>query len=254
MIVFWTKNAAPLFAHLDEIDSIGFRGRYYFQYTVTCYPRVLEPNSPSLEAAVQTLRKLADRIGPERIVWRYDPILLTSVTDYPYHRAHFTELAQALAPFSRRCVVSLADLHYRGPAVRLRRLEQQGIRLIEADPASSEFEDLLRSIHAEARARGWEVVSCAEDLPLERFGIAPGKCVDEYLIASALGVRVQGRKDPHQRPRCRCVESQDIGWYSTCPNGCVFCYATQSATLVEANRKAHSPSSPCLVGGGDYLP
>lgn len=248
LIVFWTKNAQPLLAHLDEIDRIGFGNRYYFQYTVTCYPRLLEPNSPPLEAAVRTFRELADRIGPNRIIWRYDPILLTNVTDYEYHHAHFSELAQVLAPFSRRCVISLADLHYRGPAVRLRRLEQQGVRLIETDPTSSAFEGLMRWVHAEATKRGLEVVSCAEELSLERFGIAHGKCVDDEYIARVLAVRVPGRKDPNQRRECRCVESKDIGWYSTCPNGCVFCYATQSARLVERNRRAHNPSSPCLVG------
>jgi len=254
VIVFWTKNAQPLLEHLDEIDRMGFRGRYYFQYTVTCYPRILEPNTPPLNATLHTLRELADRIGPQRIIWRYDPIVLTSKTDYEYHRAHFSELADKLAPFCRRCVVSLADLHYRGAAGRLKRLKQQGLRMIPMDPASAEFGALMEGIHAEASRRGMEIVSCAEKLPLERFGITPGKCVDDEYIARVLGVRVPARKDPHQRPECGCVQSKDIGQYSTCPNGCAFCYATQSAKLVERNLRYHNPFSPCLVGDGDCQP
>ena len=32
-------------------------------------------------------------------------------------------------------------------------------------------------------------------------------------------------KDRNQRGLCQCVESVDIGAYSTCSNGCAYCYA-----------------------------
>ncbi|MGQ9525123.1 MAG: DUF1848 domain-containing protein [Armatimonadota bacterium] len=252
VIVFWTKNAKPLLPYLDEIDKMGFKDRYYFQYTVTCYPPILEPNTPPLATTIRTLSELADRIGPQRIIWRYDPIILTTHTDYAYHHAHFAELAQSLSTFCCRCVISLADLHYRGASERIGRLEsQQGLYVLQPDPDSVEFGTLMRRIYYETMSRGLEVVSCAEKLPLERFGIAPGRCVDDAYIARALGVCVPARNDPHQRPKCRCVESRDIGQYSTCPNGCVFCYATQNTKLVERNLKLHNPFSPCLVGGSD---
>jgi hypothetical protein len=40
-IVFWTKDLRPMTIHLDELDERGYR--YYFQFTLTGYPEVLEP-------------------------------------------------------------------------------------------------------------------------------------------------------------------------------------------------------------------
>ena len=43
-----------------------------------------------------TMRRLAERLGSERVVWRYDPLLFTSVTPPAYHQEQFARLAAAL--------------------------------------------------------------------------------------------------------------------------------------------------------------
>lgn len=227
-IVFWTKNAEPILPRLDELEARGYS--YYFQYTITGYPRLIEPRTPSLERSVDTFLQLADRIGSSRVVWRYDPILVTSVTDFDFHMANFARIASMLKGNTRRVVVSLYD-HYRGPTTRLRALSDYGVQLSLDPELLSGFGALMSGLTACAGDNGLEIVSCAEEVDLGEFGILPGKCVDDDLIRRALGVEVTDAKDKSQRKRCLCVESKDIGAYDTCLHGCRYCYASRRVDL-----------------------
>ncbi|MCR4827486.1 MAG: DUF1848 family protein, partial [Bacteroidales bacterium] len=80
MIVFWSKNPRPLLRRLDEVEALGFRN-YYFQFTLNDYEREgLEPNVAPLDERIDTFRELADRIGKERVIWRFDPLMLGCAT------------------------------------------------------------------------------------------------------------------------------------------------------------------------------
>ena len=223
VIVFWSKDPEPMLAHLQELDTRGFR--YYFHFTVNGYPSFLEPGVPPLDKTLATFARLSAAVSPERVIWRYDPIVLTSVTDVSYHGRRFREIADALAGKTRRVVISLLD-DYRGSSARLRRLAARGIRVERRvtadDPATA---DLPAGMARAAHESGMEITSCAEENSLENLGIKPGKCIDDEYIARVFGIHVQARKDPGQRAACGCVVSRDIGVYGTCRHGCVYCYA-----------------------------
>ncbi|HPU75793.1 MAG TPA: DUF1848 family protein, partial [Bacillota bacterium] len=106
-IVFWSKNPAPLIPHLGELDDMGYR--YYFQLTICNYPRDIEQYLPPLPERIATAVELARRIGPRRVIWRYDPIIISSRTDAQFHRREFASLASALEGSTTRVVVSLMD-------------------------------------------------------------------------------------------------------------------------------------------------
>ena len=55
---------------------MGFR-QYYFQFTLNDYVREgLEPNVPPVAERIDTFKRLADRVGKERVIWRFDPLML----------------------------------------------------------------------------------------------------------------------------------------------------------------------------------
>jgi hypothetical protein len=119
-------------------------------------------------------------------------------------------------------MISLVDF-YRLVVPRLRRLESEGV--LVRPPSHEDLADLIPALAAEAAARKMDIFSCAEEIDLRPWGVPPGKCVDDDLIAALLGRRLPARKDPRQRKACGCVESRDIGMYGTCLRGCVYCYA-----------------------------
>lgn len=221
-IIFITRDARPLLPHLAELDGRGLR--YSFQYTLTGYPRALEARTPAVPKALETLRRLVAYIGPQRLVWRYDPILFTSLTPPAFHAEQFAYLAEALDGLTYRVTISIMD-DYRWVTARLKRLEREGVARLEV--AEEVFGGVMRSLAATARKHGMEIFSCAEPIDLSPYGIAPGKCIDDAYLRRTFGIEVTRRKDPSQRKACGCVVSKDIGTYNTCRHGCVYCYATR---------------------------
>ena len=106
----------------------------------------------------------------------------------------------------------------------------------------------MRRLAGLAGENGMEIVSCAEEIDLRPFGILPGKCVDDRVIAEAFGIEVPRTKDPAQRKACGCVVSRDVGMYESCLFGCQYCYATKSFDQARANFDSHDPDSPSLLG------
>jgi hypothetical protein len=231
-IAFWTRDAAPLLPHLPELDDRGYR--YYFTYTLTGYGAALEPHAPGVAQAVATMRRVADHVGPDRLLWRYDPILLTESMPPAWHIAQFARLAAQLAGATRRVKLSLYQ-PYRYAATRLRRL---GGRLLEAPDIGG----LCRALTEAAAAHGMTVESCAGALP----GVRAGRCIDPLYLAGVLGVAVRPGKDPGQRPGCGCAPSKDIGAYDTCPHGCAYCYATHRDGEAERRQIAHDADAPMI--------
>lgn len=249
LIVFWTRNPRPLFPFLDELDDRGYR--YYFQVTLMDNPRAVDVNAPPVAAALRTFQELAARVGPARVIWRYDPIVLSEATGADFHLARYARLAGALAGHTARSVVSVMDW-YKKATRRLRAMAAQGVAVAEGDVTQlPDFARLMHGLAQLAGENGMEIVSCAEELDLAPYGIAPGKCVDDGYIARTFDLHVGSAKDPSQREACGCVVSRDIGMYDSCLLGCQYCYATSSFDRARENHEGHDPESPSLIGWYD---
>ena len=250
VIVFWTRHPKPLFPYLAELDQCGYH--YYFQYTILGYPPEIDPKAPRREVAINTFRALAERVGPERLVWRYDPIVFSQLTDAEYHAENYAQTAAALRGFNTRSVVSVMDM-YAKIRKRMAALNAQGVGLVEYDGSPSpRFADLMKSLVDSAAQNGMQIQSCAEELDLAGYGIKPGSCVDAEYFATTFGAKVGRQKDPHQRQACGCVISKDIGMYESCLFGCQYCYATGNFERARENQTQHNPQSPSLLGWYDF--
>ena len=243
IIVFWTRFPGPLMLHLNELDERGYR--YYFLYTLMHNPRVLEPKSPSYRKSLETFRHLAERIGREKVIWRYDPIVFTGITDTSFHMETYGRIAEQLKGHTNRSVISIVDI-YRKARKRLKLLEEQGIFIMQ--PWEKDLKELMKSISASAATNGMQIQTCAEDPTFASYGIQPGKCIDDKLIRHVFGLEVPSLKDPSQRPHCGCVASRDIGMYDTCLFGCSYCYATTSFDHARERHMKNDPDSPSLTG------
>lgn len=250
VIVFWTRNAAPLLPYLDELDDLGYR--YYFLYTVMSNPRSIEPWSPALEASLETLSSLVAHVGPKRVIWRYDPMLFTTMTGPKFHAGTYGQIARALQGVTGRSIISTVDL-YRKVKKRLRALSAVGVEVIDiTDYKEDEIADLMQALAHTARGHAMTIQSCAQMQDLEPYGIRRGKCVDDVYIQDVFGIEVTHKKDPSQRKACGCVVSKDIGMYDTCLYGCVYCYATRSLEIAKKNFQRHNPDAPMLIGAHDF--
>ena len=244
-IVFWTRNPKPLIKYLDELDEKGFN--YYFQYTITGYPRELEKHTPHPLKAIETFIELSDKIGKEKVIWRYDPIIFTQYTDFDEHIRLFDKISKALENKTDKVVISFAD-PYKKISKKLEALEYQDIL-----ETKSKLYELVKIMSEIASSRNMIVESCSEEIDLDSCNIQHGKCIDDNLIENLFNINLNINKDKNQRKECGCVQSVDIGIYNTCSHGCTYCYATYSDNVVGKNKSLHNSNSPLLVGNLEDL-
>lgn len=236
-IVFWTKDPTGMLGRLDELEGYP----YYFQFTLTGYGRDLERCLPDKKAAlIPCFQQLSRRLGKERVIWRYDPIVLNERYTPAYHQRAFQAIADSLAGYTEKVVISFVDLYDK---VR-RNTRDQNLR----DIAEGEMVELARRMVELAAQRGMVVESCAEKIDLHAVGVEHGCCIDPRLIQRLLGEPLKCGKDKSQRPECGCVESIDVGAYNTCRHGCLYCYANFNQTLVEKSAALYDPHAPLLCG------
>ena len=236
-IVFWTKNPIPMLDRLSELDKYN----YYFQFTLYAYGKDVEPNIPSKnDVIIPAFQQLSKIIGRERIIWRYDPIFFNEYYTMEYHCKYFRMLAERLGPYTEKCTVSFLDL-YRNTARNTKPLN------IQPETREQQIEIMQRFLKI-ADEYGLYIDTCAEEIDLEKFGIAHAHCIDKKRFEQIGKYKLSVEKDPNQRPECGCIASIDIGTYNTCKNGCLYCYANYSHNTVVKNTQLHNPLSPLLFG------
>jgi DNA repair photolyase len=248
MIVFWTKNPLPLLRHLRELDDLGYC--YYFQFTLNDYPIWLEPGLPPLAQRIEAFIELSDALGSKRVIWRYDPIVLSTETPVDFHIERVGRIAQRLKARTERLTISFLDF-YKKITPRLRELEKaRGVGLWDIADGNhdDDLSHLCRALKRLALENRLEITTCAENVDLDRFGIWHGSCIDGSLITQLTGTSQDYNKDLGQRKECLCASSVDMGAYNTCRNRCRYCYANSSDDAVRRAVARHLASSPALLG------
>ena len=278
LFVFWSKNPKPMIQHLPFLDQLGLN--YYFQYTLNNYEEEgFEPNVPPLENRIATFIQLSDLIGKEKVIWRFDPLLLTDQLTVKELLTRIRVIGNQLISHTNQLVFSFADiLSYQKVQNNLIKettlFNKSNIHLAEFNLSQKlELAAGLQQI-----LQDWilinpdfKIATCAEDIDLERYQIIHNKCIDDELIVKLfsndrklmdlLGVKPKepllfsddvtagrpgGLKDKGQRKTCNCIVSKDIGAYNTCNHLCVYCYANASPAIVRENLKKLRPDAESL--------
>ena len=236
-IVFWTKNPLPMMDKLDDLQSYP----YYFQFTLTGYGKEIEPNLPDKrKTMIPAFRELSRKIGKERVIWRYDPIIFTDRYTEEYHRKAFQAIAESLCGYTEQVVISFVDLYAKT------KKNMQGTHMVSV--SQRRMEEFASELSRIARTNNMRIAACAEELDLSACWIERSSCIDQQLIERLIGCRIDAQKDKNQRGECRCIESVEVGAYHTCRSGCRYCYANDSAGRVKENCRLYHPESPLLCG------
>ena len=212
---FWTKNPSDHF-----IQNMGrITSPFYFQWTITPYGKEIEPNVPDKRDIIKNFRYVSSIIGPERVIWRYDPIFISEKYSVEYHKQNFEALCSKLHGYTDRCVISFMDEYG-----KIRDLVNKSV--LRA-PTVSEVNDLSESIGRTAAMYGITVQTCSEgQYDLTAYGISERPCVDAELIEKLTGEALpESIKRPNSFRRCLCAVNTDIGAYHRCRHDCLYCYA-----------------------------
>ena len=239
-LVFWTKNLGPFLPYLRELKSIGFP--FVIQYTINGYPRILECSVVNAARSIEHMRRISDEFGPRVCVWRYDTIIISSVTQIDFHLKNFESLCQNLKGTTDEVVISFMQLY------------QKTIRNMNSVAKTSDFRweepstDVKRQIVSKmvfiAQAHGIQLSVCAQrNLIVD--GAADARCIDAIRLGNIAG-RIVSAPLRGGRKECGCYAACDIGEYDTCPHGCVYCYAVLDRELAQKRYNEHDPESEFL--------
>lgn len=236
-IVFWTKNPIPM---LDKMHRIPYP--FYTQFTLTGYGKDIEPNLPDKTDLLKAFKELSKRTAG-RVIWRYDPIIITREYPMMWHIEQFAYLASSLKGYTDKCVISFVDTFDWNKDA----LGKIGNKEVTPNGMpSAEFNKFCKALADIAHKQGMEIASCAEKYNLDRLGITHNRCIDPDYIEKITGFPIKSTKDGAQREACGCIESVEIGSYNTCHNGCKYCYACKDASLLCESKAKYDVDSPLL--------
>lgn len=212
-IVFWSKNPIMMMKNLDKLKDYN----YYIQFTITGYGYDIEPFCEDKEIIIKRFIELSDKIGKDKIVLRYDPILISEKYDLNFHVEFFNYLISSLKYYTNIVVISFIDIY--------RKIKNQvkmfGIRELN----ENEIFFICECFSNIAKKNNVKIQTCCEKIDLSMFGIGHGSCINKEIIENIIGYELNVKKDKNQRKECGCIESVDIGCYDSCTNGCMYCYA-----------------------------
>ncbi|MFR9502046.1 MAG: DUF1848 domain-containing protein [Rikenellaceae bacterium] len=262
LIVFWSKNPKPLLREGGVIDFLLEKGiNTYIQFTLNDYVNEgLEKGVPSVESRIETFIQLVERLGKGKVVWRFDPLILTDTIDVDLLIAKIKYIGDRLRGYTEKLVFSYADIvAYRKVA---NNLTKNNIAYREFTP--DEMNDFAQKLSILNKTWGYDLATCGEKIELETYGISHNKCIDDDLmikyfsndvkLMNFIGVEVvkgdlfnpeitvvkkKSKKDKGQRLFCGCIMSKDIGEYNTCPHLCEYCYANNSKEIAKKNYENH---------------
>ena len=281
VIVFWTKNPKPILPYLKELDKRGIH--YYFQVTLNDYVNEgLEPNVPSVEQRIDTFRQLSDQIGHERMIWRFDPLIITPTITPRMLLSRIWKIGNRLKGYTDKLVFSFVDVKAYHKVQN--NLVKETNCFTKEDVETAEMNAMQRQEVVEGLVKlrevwaseGWHVTlaTCAEDIDLAVYGIEHNRCIDGELMERVFGDdyelvyylrtgkfpepdlfgllpaipdKQKNLKDKGQRKICGCMVSKDIGMYNTCRHFCVYCYANTNRECVKRNMTRYSDDSESLI-------
>ena len=283
-IVFWSKNPKPLLDHFDELEkrNIGC----YIQYTLNDYEKEgLENGVPPLEERIETFKRLVDMLGKGRVIWRFDPLILTDMISLEYLLRKVDNIGDQLQGYTEKLVFSYADITtYKKVKSNL---EKSHVNYQEW--TESQMEEFAQRLSELNQKWNYQLATCGEKIDIEQYGIQHNRCVDDDLMirfayhdkalmdflsveiktvenslfgtepipANAMmlndtqyAIKKKDNQDKGQRQFCGCIISKDIGEYNTCPHLCEYCYANASKEKAIRNYDRHqdNPLGETITG------
>ncbi|MGX3011910.1 DUF1848 domain-containing protein [Helicobacter sp. 23-1044] len=210
-VVFWSKYPQNFFKHLDFVkENIPI---FYFQYTLNDYDKNIEQNLPNLNKRIECFKNLSEQIGKDRIIWRFDPLILSDEISLQNLLEKIEFIGDELKNHTEKFVFSFLDIYGKTG----RNMHKAGIKYIEWNAESmNEFAQKLSELKSK---KGWNftISTCAEKIDLAKHNITHNKCIDDDLILKLLKQKIEKQGDFVKD--CDKELLDYLGWeYDTNPN------------------------------------
>jgi hypothetical protein len=221
-IVFWSRNYQIMLNKKKDFSN------YNLFFIFTILPKSdLEKSGIPLLSALEQLEQLSEHYGPERINWRYDPLIYWQ-EDNKIETNHtiekFEYLCQRISSFKiNRCYFSFA--HPYKKFIDRMRLKFPNRKLIRLN--TQKEREIISKMVDISEKYDIRLYSCSNDALLTIPKVKKGHCIDGELLNKLTGKKIVSEAKQPSRANCGCTKSVDIGSYTEhpCHFGCIYCYA-----------------------------
>jgi DNA repair photolyase len=234
ILVFWTRNPLPLFPHLDFIDKYY---KHYMHLTINGLPKILEWRNPAVDTIIEAARKLSKRYGKHYVQWRFDPVILSTVTPEDFILRRFEYIASQLNGYIENCYISFVDF-YKKTEENFQRLSRQH-RIKFTIPSKEQEISIAQKLAQIAQRYHMTVNACAEEHLAGIPYIKIAQCINIDLINKITGVPLKNFTLQNSRAGCHCINAPDIGYYDSCPHGCIYCYSNKTPEIALKNARLY---------------
>ena len=218
--IFWSKDFSPFLDH-PLLPALLDKNNAVFHYTINDCPD-LEPHVAPLDKRIETLYRLCDMVGPQRVLWRFDPIC-----KYRTKNGTFATNAPSffdILPLMEKTGITRSYFSFMTMYSKLKSRD-----VIFEDFSRDERKDIAGTMLAAAKGAGMNLYNCCNPDVLRLVpGILQAHCIDDGLLRETdrFGVHPSLSLKP-SRDGCGCYESRDIGSYlQKCGHRCSYCYAS----------------------------
>jgi hypothetical protein len=233
-IVFWTRYPEPMLNGIRLLDEMGYK--YYFLITLNNYSKNYEENNPKTDKSIKSIYKLSELIGFEKVVWRYDPLIINKELNFEYHLKNFEGISHKLEGKVRKVITSIVSPYKK----TLKRMREKHIEIDDSVRDLHGFRNFLSDLKAIANNSNLLLEICSDSMDFSDLGVQPARCIDDKLLNELFGLNIKYQKDKSQRKECTCTISKDIGTYNTCTMNCNYCYATNYHNSALNSYKSHN--------------
>lgn len=223
-VVFWSKNPLPMIKLLNQINNKQIT--YYFHFTLNNFPAAIEPNVPPLINRIETFKHLSEYIGPDKVIWRFDPIFYYNTNQITIVKENilnsFAYLSNELQSYANQCIFSFFDVYDKlNPNIYI-------------CPPINDQNDIAAAMYRinNNLKNPFKLSTCSESIDLKAYNISHSACIDKDLI-TRINPNITKFRTTHMRSNCNCSHSIDIGNYNTCFFGCGYCYASNHHTSIK---------------------
>lgn len=234
-IVFCTKNPLPILDKIEKIDK-----PILFHVTITPYKKDIEPFVIDKTLIIDAVKKLSNILGSNRVVVRYDPILINGYYTLEYHLKAFDKLCSILEGYVETIIISFVDEY--------KNVKKNSKYLKLRDLTNHDYIEIGKNFAESGRKHRIKVQTCAEINRLTEFGLVYGECLGKELARELTGTDKHKLWKARSNVNCGCVEMVDIGYYNTCSHLCKYCYANYDESEVFNNLEKHDDNSSLLIG------
>ena len=162
-IVFWTKNPSPILPLLGELKDFP----YYFLFTLNPYEQDIERKLPPKDFLINTFKRLSEKIGRERVIWRYDPIVFTNKYSFDFHLKSFKYYLYELRGYTKICIFSFFDYY--------NKLKKRTDSFLLPDEKTKL--KLIENFSKLTSEHGIELRACSEMIDYSSFGVKKSSCI-----------------------------------------------------------------------------